>query len=215
MCGGCGTSRGLPRWEDRLEPATRRVLAARASVANRLLGGTRLRVTAWGSGYQVADGRGRSSLAADLDELWRTCADRGARLSGWTGPATSGQLAEELGSPRVDMLELDTLERDALVDTLEMDAVVLDPRLTADRRLLGVWAAYVARLAPLPGPLRLVLPAGPDGGALSLAIRRSGVAATPLPMSAAAAVISGPGGQAAAEHLWRHAGLPEPVRVGH
>lgn len=209
MCGGCGTGRGLPRWEDRLEPATRRVLAARASVANRLLGPTRLRVTAWGSGYQVADGRGRSTLAADLDELWRTCAVRGTRLSGWAGPSTPGDLEEELGSPASDALELDTLER----DTLERDTVVLDPRSSADRPLLGVWAAYVARLTPLPGPLRLVVP-GSDGGALSLTIRRSGVEATPLPTGSAAAVVSGAGAQAAAEHLHRYAGLSEPVGAG-
>lgn len=98
MCGACGTGRGLPRWEDRVEPATRRVLAARAAAANRLLDGGRIRVTAWGQGYQVSDGRGRTTLAADLDELGRTCGRGGARPARWEEPSAVEEAAVD---PRV------------------------------------------------------------------------------------------------------------------
>ena len=88
MCGACGSGNGLPRWEDRLEPSNRRVLTARAALATRLLDGNRLRVTAWGTGYVLADGRGGSTVAPDLDALWRACARAGARMPGWsTGTA--------------------------------------------------------------------------------------------------------------------------------
>ena len=173
MCGACGSGRGLPRWEDRLEPATRRVLAARAAVADRLLGHGRLRVTAWGSGYQVGDGRGRTLLAADLDELWRACGS-GAGPIRWPVPASD----DETGI-----------------------AVELDPEVTADRALVAVWSAYVARLAPLPGPLQLLLPDPDRGRTLDLSLRSSGVAVIILPTVRTAAVLSGTAARAAAVHL--------------
>ena len=92
MCGACGSGRALPGWEDRLEPATRRVLAARAALANRLLDGNRLRVSAWGTGYVVSDGRGASTVAADLDTLWRGCARSGGQLVGWPGGTAEAEV---------------------------------------------------------------------------------------------------------------------------
>jgi hypothetical protein len=92
VCGACGSGGGLPRWEDRIEPATRRVLAARARLASRLLEGDRLRVTAWGTGYVLNDGRGASTVAADLDTLWRACARSRGQLVGWPGGTAEAEV---------------------------------------------------------------------------------------------------------------------------
>jgi hypothetical protein len=175
VCGACGSGSGLPRWEDRLEPATRRALAARASWANRLLGQSRLRVKVWGNGYLLADGRGRSTPAGDLDELWRACGRSGfALLPEPCGRGPLGEADEE---------------------------VVLDPSPVADLALLATWAGATAHTFPLAGSLRLRLSDPPNRRLMELELRRSVVHVEVLPVASVPPSMSGPDARAAAAFL--------------
>jgi hypothetical protein len=137
VCGACAGGGGVPRWEDRLQPATRRVLSARAAAANRLLRGSRLRVTTWGTGYLVGDGRGRSAPAADLDALWRTC-------RGWGGGLRRPADSDRECAP----------EPEGAADPTQVPLDGLGGKLA----LVAVWVAAVAHSAELTSRLHLDLP---------------------------------------------------------
>lgn len=171
MCGACGSGGGVPSWEDRLEPPSRRALLSRVAVSNRLLGHG-LQVRSWRSGYLLSNGRGRSAHAADLDQLWRTCRQWGADVCGWSASSSSS-----------------------------VEEVPLDPGVSRDLNLIAVWSAAVAHSRALPGPLRLVVPDRSLDRTLQVDVTEATVGVQVRHSLQLPAAVRGAGARIAAEHL--------------
>lgn len=190
MCGACGTGRSAPRWEDTLAPPTRSVLAARAASTDRLLdGGSGLRVRSWlSAGYLLSDRVGRTTHAADLDTLWRTAWQRGARPKDWQ-PLEGADTTESVEAPG-----------------------------GWDLATTAVWFAAVARSQPdtsleitLPDPdrARTLLVTIDSGTVRATVVTDSGDGPPPE----APAVVSGAGASIAARHLQKFGGRRSPRRT--
>jgi hypothetical protein len=87
MCGACGTGETVAAWENVLAGAGPAQRASRATAANRLLRGRRVRVSTWRRGYVLTSATGGARVAASLDELWAAVGPLPADL----GPASGGE----------------------------------------------------------------------------------------------------------------------------